>query len=174
VLRDPKLRDPLSDVVSVIIALNAGARCLRSLLNYRLRSANNVPLSTLPLSSSPSQPRTTPFCADPPHPLSATRSSQLRPTSLFLSFLSPSPVSPVLLLSTWCTTAYLLLASPLNRISVLSDGPRAELRPYIFSSSLRGCDLLSLSRLFSYSGSLRNTSQETERVDASLSLSFAR
>lgn len=48
-LRDPKLRDPLSDVVSVIIGLNASARCLRSLLNYRLRSANNAPLSNLPL-----------------------------------------------------------------------------------------------------------------------------
>lgn len=65
-LRDPKLRDPLSDVVSVIIALNAGARCLRSLLNYRLRSANNVPLSNLPLPlPSVSRPRThtPPSCA---------------------------------------------------------------------------------------------------------------
>lgn len=132
-LRDPKLRDPLSDVVSVIIALNAGARRLRSLLNYRLRSANNVPLSTLaPLVS-------------PPHTLVPRRSSslvrwrdraQLRkrlPLSLsfFLSFLpppSPAPFRPVFS-PMHRGVAYLLLASPLNGISVLSDGPRAELRP---------------------------------------------
>lgn len=48
------------------------------------------------------------------------------PHSRSLSFSSSRPPpSP-----TRCTTAYLLLlASPLNGISVLSDGPRAELRP---------------------------------------------
>lgn len=83
-LRDPKLRDPLSNVVSVIIALNAGARWLRSLLNYRLRSANNVPLSTPPSPSSPaplSRPRTTLFRVDP-LPSDAFEPSSFLPLSL--------------------------------------------------------------------------------------------
>lgn len=47
-----KLRDPLSDVISVIIALDAGARRLCSLLNYRPSLANNaIPLSILLLVS---------------------------------------------------------------------------------------------------------------------------
>lgn len=41
----PKLRDPLSDVVSVIIALNTAAHRLGSLLNYRMCLANNTLLS---------------------------------------------------------------------------------------------------------------------------------
>lgn len=140
-LRDPKLRDPLSDVVSVIIALNAGARWLRSLLNYRLRSANNVPLSTL-----------VPLSLSPPHTRAPRRSSFLGRRRdrgpgfgrLPLSFsfllclpLSPFPPPHCLALSAPCSrrrdthhgVVYLLLASPLNGISVLSDGPRAELRP---------------------------------------------
>ncbi|KYQ54265.1 hypothetical protein ALC60_06809, partial [Trachymyrmex zeteki] len=64
-----------------------------------------------------------------------------------------------------CTTAYLLLASPLNGISVLSDGPRAELRPCtslgrFLPLSVVARPALTLSRFSSYSGSLRNISRE--------------
>lgn len=41
-LQDPEVKDPLSDVVSVIIALIPGARRLRSLLNYRLSSRQTM------------------------------------------------------------------------------------------------------------------------------------
>lgn len=77
-------------MVSVIIALNAGARWLRSLLNYRLRSANNAPLSTPPTPPSPS------LCLAPAQPRSASilfprmrrdRESRLLPFSF--SFFSP-------------------------------------------------------------------------------------
>lgn len=122
-LRDPKLRDPLSDVVSVIIALNAGARRLRSLLNYRLCSANNVPLSIL-------LPPST-FILHPPSISIPFLIYLHRPFKLSLfSFVFPirSPVSPSPPISS-------LLARG-ERDWVLSDGPQAELRPALFLSLL--------------------------------------
>lgn len=104
-----------------------------------------------------SRPRTTPFRVDP-FSSDATRSSLPLSLSFFFSFSLPFSRSRPLL-STGCAAAYLLLASPLNGISVLSDGPRAELRPCTslarFFSSWPP-----LPRLFSYSGSLRNISRE--------------
>lgn len=114
-----------------------------------------------PLLLSPSSPLSCP-CTTPFRPLDPLPSDATRSSRLFLSlslFFSPSPRSRPPLSPTGCTTAYLLLASPLNGISVLSDGPRAE---------LRSCTSLArffspwppLPRLFSYSGSLRNISLE--------------
>lgn len=164
-------------MVSVIIALNAGARCLRSLLNYRLRSANNVPLSTLPLFPSP--------FVSPPHNPVLRRSSSIERksrSSRLLSFSLFRPISPIpALLSRRHdahTTAYLLLASPLNGISVLSDGPRAELRPctslarFLLLSVVATCSH-SLSVLFLFRFFAEYIAR-TERADASLSFSSTR
>lgn len=85
-----------------------------------------LPLRPAPASQPRVSRRSSSIECDGPLP-----SSRLFDLALFPSFPSSClPRSCPLLSSTWCTTAYLLLASPLNGIGVLSDGPRAELRPY--------------------------------------------
>lgn len=78
-LQDPEVKDPLSDVVSVIIALIPGARRLRSLLNYRLSSRQTM---------YPFQPFL-PFYLFPPSP---------RGSLLFFVFPPPPAISPLLAL----------------------------------------------------------------------------
>lgn len=142
-------------MVSVIIALNAGARRLRSLLNYRLCSANNVPLSTLPLLQPSSY---TPFYLFP-----SSSASTAVPPVLLLPFSPPRPPPPFPISS--------LLALG-ERDWVLSDGPQAELRPALFLF-IPLSQARSFNRAFSHPRRQLSSRNSVTPLSLPLSLSFS-